>query len=123
MAKKVNLKQLAKVFAEASKEVEDVAEQALNVIAEDLLSESIDNAPLDEGGLRENGSVEPASKEGNEIVAYVGYDKEYALRMHEDFYNAQVPSTGRKYLEKPTTQNAQKYADYLASKMGEVFDD
>jgi len=123
VAKEINLTQLAIILLDASKDVEDVAEQALNVSAEDLLSDSKELAPLDEGGLRENGSVEPAQKQGDEIVAKVGYSKEYALRMHEDYYNPQHAGTGRKYLEKPTRKNGQKYADYLAEKMGEVFDE
>ncbi|WP_339227839.1 HK97 gp10 family phage protein [Oceanobacillus sp. FSL K6-2867] len=124
MAKnEISFSQLAKKFSKMADDVEDVAEQALNVIAEDLLSESIDLAPLDEGGLRENGSVDPATKIGGKIVAKVGYDKEYALRRHEEFYNAQVEGTGRKYLEIPTTQNAQKYVNYLAEKIGDAIDD
>lgn len=122
MAKELNFSQLANVFVQAGKESEDKAKQALNVNAEDLLSQSIDLAPLDEGGLRESGSVEPATKKGNEVEARVGYEKEYALKMHEDVYTPSVSGTGRKYLENPTTQNSQKYADYFAEKMGDVWE-
>ncbi|WP_373892773.1 HK97 gp10 family phage protein [Virgibacillus sp. CBA3643] len=119
--KNIDLSELSEVFVEATKNAEKMAEEVVNTNAEDLLNQSIDLAPLDEGGLRENGSVDPAKKEGNEIAAYVGYSKEYALRMHEDVYNAQVAGTGRKYLEKPTTKNAQKYADHFTDKMGDVW--
>lgn len=121
--KEIDLSKLANVFLDSSKKIDEVAEQVLNVISEDILNQSVKLAPLDEGGLRESGSVTPAKKEGNEIAAYVGYSKEYALKMHEDVYTPSTPGTGRKYLEKPIKQNAQKYADYFAEKIGDVFDE
>ncbi|WP_163581113.1 HK97 gp10 family phage protein [Gracilibacillus saliphilus] len=112
---------LAKEFENASDSIEDVLEENVNVISEDLLSQSVELAPLDEGGLRENGSVEPAKKNGNVIESQVGYSKEYALRMHEDVYTPQTPGTGRKYLEKPTNENAERYSEFLSQKMGDAF--
>lgn len=113
---------LANIFKNASENIEQMAEQTVNENAEDLLSLSVDLAPLDEGGLRESGSVDPAKKKGNNIEARVGYAKEYALHMHEDYYNPTTPGTGRKYLEKPTRENGKKYAERIGEKVGDAFE-
>lgn len=127
----IEIEQLANMFNEAANEIESKMSEGVNEIAEDLLSVSQKLAPLDEGGLMENGSVDPAKKEGNDIVARVGYSKEYALRRHEEMYNlgatsAKKPSidgmsVGRKYLEQPSVKYGEKYAEYLGNKSKEVF--
>ncbi|MCR1833135.1 hypothetical protein NSA56_01825 [Oceanobacillus caeni] len=121
MGKALDFKDLENMFKKARKVAPKVIEESLNASAEDLLSQSIDLAPLDEGGLRENGSVDPAKKERNQIIAKVGFSKEYALKMHEDFYTPSTPGTGRKYLEKPTHENAEKYVEYIASKVDKLW--
>ena len=96
-------------------------------VAEDLASVSQKLAPLDEGGLMENATVEPAINASGAITAKVGYNKKYALMRHEAFYNlgatsANKPSVdgmqvGRKFLAQPITKYSQKYVDHIASKM------
>ncbi|WP_286231314.1 HK97 gp10 family phage protein [Neobacillus mesonae] len=108
------------------------AEIGVNEVAEDLLSVSQKLAPLKDGGLMESGNVDPAKKQGNEIVAKVGYNKVYALRRHEEFYNlgatsARKPSVdgmsvGRKYLEQPTNKYGEKYNEFIAKRIGGVFE-
>jgi hypothetical protein len=76
----------------------------------------------------ESGNVDSAKKEGSEIVASVGFNKEYALRMHEDFYNLGATSAGkpsvdgmsvgRKYLEQPTIKYGEKYAEHISNRIG-----
>ncbi len=127
----IELDQLANLFEKASEEIESKMSEGVTEVAEDLLSISVKLAPLDEGGLMENGSVDPAKKEGSDIVARVGYSKEYALRRHEEMYNlgktsAQKPSidgmsVGRKFLEQPSVKYGEKYAEYLGNKSKEVF--
>lgn len=109
--------------------IENVA-VSVTEVAEDLLNTSAQLAPLDEGGLMESGSVDPARLEGNKFVAQVGYNKEYSLRMHEGIYNigatsASKPSVegmtvGRKFLEQPVIQKGEKYAEHIAKKMGDI---
>jgi hypothetical protein len=118
----LTFEQLIKEFSNITDDVETKIEQGLNEVSEDLLNLSVNLAPKDQGFLRQSGSVDPAIKQGNEIVSRVGFNTEYALHMHEDFYRPSVPGTGRKYLEKPTMENAQRYSDYLADKVRKAFD-
>lgn len=102
-------------------------EKGVNEVAEDLLSASQKLAPLDEGGLMESGNVDKAVNLSGSIKASVGYNKEYALRMHEDFYQLGDTSArksgfdgmqvGRKYLEQPLTIYGVKYIEYLTERM------
>lgn len=104
-------------------------EQAVTEVAEDLGATSQKLAPLDEAGLMENAAVEPAINVGGTITATVGYNKEYALKMHESFYNlgatsASKPSVdgmqvGRKFLAQPITKYSQKYVDHIQDKMSD----
>lgn len=127
-------------FEEFARELQRLTEEGLrntevgiNEIAEDLLSTSQKLAPLDDGGLMENGTVEKATKTGSEITAKVGYNKVYALKMHENFYSLGATSSrkpsfdgmrvGRKFLEQPVIQNGDKYADHLAKRVGGGFND
>jgi hypothetical protein len=119
--KEVSFDELAAIFEQAGNDIEKEVMRRQDVSSEDLLSLSGNLVPLDEGGLMESGSVEPSKKEGNEIVARVGYNKEYALKMHEDIYTAKVSGRGRKYLEKPTTENAEKYTDFIGKSSEDVF--
>jgi hypothetical protein len=116
----------------ASKRVAKKAEEALNMIAEDLLAESQKHAPFDQGDLMGSGSVDPAKLDGDKLIAKVGYSSEYALRRHEDIYNLGEASlekekatgvkVGRKYLSRPLQQNSEKYSNLLLEKTKEVFD-
>lgn len=118
----MTMEQFINMLNRAKNEVVSKVEQGVNECEEDLLNLSQNLAPLDEGFLRGSGSVDPARQQGNEVTGKVGYNTEYALRMHEDFYTPQVEGTGRKYLENPTYQNAQKYAEHIGSKANEVFE-
>lgn len=118
------------VLLRITTDIELAVEQALNECAEDLLNAAQSLAPLDEGTLMGSGSVDPAIKQNDEMEARVGFNTEYALRMHEDIYNLgpiskQKPSfdgmpVGRKYLSRPLQKYEQKYIDYIASKVDEV---
>ncbi|AIF45430.1 MULTISPECIES: hypothetical protein [Virgibacillus] len=119
----MDFKDLALEFSKASRHMKGIMKKGVDTSTEDLLSQSKNLAPLDEGGLRENGSTTPAKVSRHDITGEVGYSKEYALRMHEDMYQPSTPGTGRKYLEKPTKENEEKYADYLGSLVGDAFDE
>lgn len=122
--------EFAKELERLSKDMVKSAVDGLNENAEDLLSVSQQLAPLKEGGLMESGNVDPANVNQSEPTATVGYNKEYSLRMHEEFYNlgdtsAKKPgvdgmTVGRKYLEQPTTKYGDKYADNIYKKMSDV---
>jgi len=119
------------LFSKELKRIEESTiksiEKAINEVAEDLLSASQRLAPLKEGGLMESGTVEPAKKEGSQIVAKVGYKKKYTLIRHESFYKLGETSqkksgfdgmtVGRKFLGQPMTQYRGKYTKHIGEAM------
>jgi hypothetical protein len=133
MSRDMSFEEFFRELAHLENKVIESVEIAVNEVAEDLLSISQELAPLDEGGLMESGSTEPAVYQNGEIKGRVGYTKEYAIRMHEDVYNLgetskQKPNVdgmtpGRKYLSKPLDKYGQKYTDHIMSKMEGALND
>jgi hypothetical protein len=127
----MNLEQLVQMFNQAGEDISHVVIESVNMVAEDLQNASSSLAPLDEGGLMQSGNVTSATKVGDEVIASVGFNTEYALRMHEDIYNLGETSekkpdfdgmkVGRKYLQQPTEKYGQKYNDFIAEKVKGVF--
>lgn len=121
----------AELLAIANRTILNV-EKGINEVAEDLGATSQKLAPLDEGGLMENMTVEPAINSGGEITAKVGYNKKYALVRHEGFYNlgatsAAKPgvdgmSVGRKFLSQPITVYRDKYNKLILKRMVEAIE-
>lgn len=103
-------------------DIESEIEQGLNEVAEDLLGQAVNLAPLEHGFLRQSGSVDTAKRQGDDIVTRTGFNTEYALKMHEDFYTPSHHGTGRKYLERPTMLNAERYSEHLFGKVKKVFE-
>jgi len=116
---------------EAVKIAEDAALKALRTGAEAILTEAIDETPIDTGTLRRSGTVtvgalpdgaqvyesaESGSNmkdafpgpEGKEKAVYISFSTPYARRQHEELgYNH--PLGGKaKYLEDPFNRNKQK---------------
>ncbi|MBS4207447.1 hypothetical protein [Bacillus sp. FJAT-50079] len=130
--KNIKLEDFSKELQRFAFETVTNIEVGVNEVAEDLLSVSQKLAPLDEGGLMENGTVEPAVNSGGEIKAKVGYNKEYALKMHEDFYNLGATSrgksgfdgmsVGRKYLSTPLFTYSEKYMKHILEAMVKGFE-
>jgi hypothetical protein len=109
---------------EATKIAEEAALKALRTGAEAILTEAIDEAPVDTGTLRRSGTVTVGSKAdggqvyaaaeagtemkdafpneiGKEKAVYISFNTPYARRQHEELdYNH--PRGGKaKYLEDP----------------------
>ncbi|WP_214480969.1 hypothetical protein [Bacillus sp. SM2101] len=130
--KELNLDQFEMFLDNFTDDVVDEVIVKTNEVAEDLLNASQNLTSIDEGDLTASGSVTPASRQGDKIVASVGYTEEYALKMHEDFYelgerSKQKPSfdgmkVGRKYLERPLKKYNDRYMDHIGSAY-EVYDD
>ena len=76
-------------------------------VAHDLLSKSIQRAPIDTGDLRGSGTVEV-----NGSSAIVAYSTQYALRQHEEL-NYHHDNGEAKYLENPLKENERTYIQYL----------
>lgn len=125
----LNLEQFLKELDTITEKTLEKAEEGLNLIAEDLLSEAQDRAPHEEGDLAASGSVEKADRNSGDIVAKVGFASEYALRRHEEVYNLGEGSIqkgqsngkkiGRKYLQRAMTENQEKYENLFVEKLKE----
>jgi len=121
---------------EAVKIAEDAALKALRTGAEAILTEAIDEAPIDTGTLRRSGTVtvgglpdgaqvyEAAEsgtemkdafpdKIGKEKTVYISFNTPYALRQHEEL-DYEHPRGGKaKYLEDTFNRNKQKVLKYV----------
>ena len=120
---------------EAVKIAEEAGLKALRTGAEAILTEAIDEAPVDTGTLRRSGTVtvgglpdgaqvyEAAESgsdmkdafpgpEGKEKAVYISFSTPYARRQHEELgYNH--PRGGKaKYLEDPFNRNRKKVLQY-----------
>jgi len=120
---------------EAVKIAEDAALKALRTGAEAILTEAINEAPIETGTLRRSGTVtvgalpdgaqvyEAAESgsdmkdafpgpEGKEKAVYISFNTPYARRQHEELgYNH--PNGGKaKYLEDPFNRNKNKVLKY-----------
>jgi len=120
---------------EAVKIAEEAGLKALRTGAEAILTEAIDEAPVDTGTLRRSGtvtvgklpdgeSVFEAAEAGNEMkdafpgkigkekAVYISFNTPYARRMHEDLGYTPKRGGGPKYLETPFNRNKQKVLKY-----------
>ena len=120
---------------EAVKIAEEAGLKALRTGAEAILTEAIDEAPIDTGTLRRSGTVtvgavpdasqvyEAAESgsdmrnafpgtEGKEKAVYISFNTPYARRMHEDLGYTPKRGGGPKYLETPFNRNKDKVLKY-----------
>jgi hypothetical protein len=120
---------------EAVKIAEEAGLKALRTGAEAILTEAIDEAPVDTGTLRRSGTVtvgklpdgaqvyEAAesgtemkdafpNKIGKEKAVYISFNTPYARRMHEDLGYTPKRGGGPKYLETPFNANKKKVLQY-----------
>ena len=131
---------------EAVKIAEEAGLKALRTGAEAILTEAIDETPIDTGTLRRSGTVTvgalpdgeqvyEAAKDGSEMkdafpdpvgkekVVYISFNTPYARRQHEEVgYNH--PRGGKaKYLEVPFHRNKKKVVKYAELKMKKALQD
>ncbi len=125
---------------EAVKIAEEAALKALRTGAEAILTEAIDEAPVDTGTLRRSGTVtvgelpdgaqvyEAAEsgtemkdafpdKIGQEKAVYISFNTPYARRMHEDLGYTPKRGGGPKYLETPFNANKDKVLKMAETKV------
>ena len=131
---------------EAVKIAEEAGLKALRTGAEAILTEAIDEAPIDTGTLRRSGTVtvgalpdgaqvyeaaESGSNmknafpgpEGKEKAVYISFSTPYARRQHEELgYNH--PRGGKaKYLEDPFNRNKKKVLQYAEKQIRKALRD
>ncbi|HHV98600.1 MAG TPA: hypothetical protein GXX36_03345 [Clostridiaceae bacterium] len=131
---------------EAVRIVEEAALEGLRTGAEKILTEAIDEAPVESGTLRRSGTVTIGSipdgtqvyeaaesgtdmsdaypkPVGKEKAVYISFNTPYARRQHEEIgYNH--PLGGKaKYLEDPFNRNKEKALKYAALKVKKAIKD
>jgi len=131
---------------EAVKIAEQAGIKALRTGAEAILTEAIDEAPIDTGTLRRSGTVTvgklpdsariyEAAEAGNEMkdafpekigkekAVYISFNTPYARRQHEELgYNH--PRGGKaKYLEDPFNRNKKKVLKYADKQIRKALKD
>jgi hypothetical protein len=131
---------------EAVKIAEEAALKALRTGAESILTEAIDETPIDTGTLRRSGTVtvgalpdgaqvyEAAESgsdmkdafpgpEGKEKAVYISFNTPYARRMHEDLGYTPKRGGGPKYLETPFNANKDKVLKMAETKVKKALRD
>ena len=90
---------------EAERLIRETAFRAILDGAEVILTEAIDETPIDTGTLRRSGTVTEAPQDN---VVYISFNTPYAVKQHEDL-TLKHPRGGKaKYLEDPFKRNAGK---------------
>jgi hypothetical protein len=131
---------------EAVKIAEEAGLKALRTGAEAILTEAIDEAPVDTGTLRRSGTVTvgklpdgarvfEAAEAGNEMkdafsdpvgkekAVYISFNTPYARRMHEDLGYTPKRGGGPKYLETPFNANKSKVLKYVDKEIKKALQD
>ena len=131
---------------EAVKIAEEAGLKALRTGAEAILTEAIDEAPIDTGTLRRSGTItvgklpdgaqvyeaaESGSEmknafpgpEGKEKAVYISFNTPYARRMHEDLGYTPKRGGGPKYLETPFNANKDKVLKMAETKVKKALRD
>ena len=131
---------------EAVKIAEEAGLKALRTGAEAILTEAIDEAPVDTGTLRRSGTVTvgklpdgervfEAAEAGNELqhafpeqtgkekAVYISFNTPYARRMHEDLGYTPKRGGGPKYLETPFNANKDKVLKMAETKVKKALRD
>jgi hypothetical protein len=138
---------------EAVKIAEEAGLKALRTGAEAILTEAIDEAPVDTGTLRRSGTVTVGSLPknptqiyveslppekggrgmehkdafpdpvGQEKAVYISFNTPYARRMHEDLGYTPKRGGGPKYLETPFNANKDKVLKMAETKVKKALRD
>ena len=131
---------------EAVKIAEEAGLKALRTGAEAILTEAIDETPIDTGTLRRSGTVTvgalpdgaqvyEAAEAGNEMkdafpdpvgkekAVYISFNTPYARRQHEEL-DYEHPRGGKaKYLEDPFNRNKKKVLKYADKQIRKALKD
>ncbi len=104
---------------EVKADITEAAHQALLEAGADLQQLSSDEAPVKDGFLRGNATVDSSNLVASDFVT-VGYNLIYALRQHEEL-SWHHPQGGKaKYLEDPFNTNVVLYMNHIAEAVNEV---
>lgn len=123
-------KDLQKGLDRVYSSVEEAILSGIFLASQTLLGDSLEIVPFDKGfngGLAGTGNVVKPTLAGTDIEGMVGYNKDYAVKVHEDMSLniSQVrAAAGRrrqqKYLTKPAQENAEKYGKIISDHVAKV---
>lgn len=101
---------------QVARRAQQAAVRGANRAAERLRALAVAETPLRDGPLRGSAFVTPASMDGNNILAEVGFDTVYAARQHEE--TDWVHKDGKAhFLSDPTRENAKELAAIMAAEV------
>lgn len=81
------------------------------------MTESKRRVPVDTGSLRASGYVAQPERDGNKLSVELGYNKDYAVYVHENL-EALHPHGEAKFLESVLTESAGSMAQRIATRVG-----
>lgn len=108
------MKFTVKMNRDVPRRLHDAAADALEDITEDVLRESREVVPIEEGTLGRSGFAEVDRRQ---LVGQVAFDTPYAVRQHEDPTLRHDAGRKHHYLEDTVEQNRRRHVDYLRSKI------
>jgi len=82
----------------------DAAKQAMLDGANDIISKSVKECPVDTGTLRRSHTVEETKDDADEYRVALGYNTDYAVKVHENLQATHAKGKA-KYLEDPVNEN------------------
>lgn len=97
-------------------QIREAEVKGLELAAEHLLAKSVEIVPLDEGPLMHSGV---ASVDASERKAAVSFDKQYAVRQHEELDYNHAPGRQAKYLEGPWLAERETMLAIIAAQIRE----
>ena len=104
---------------EAERLIREIAFQTIRDGAEAILTEAIDETPIDTGTLRRSGTITEASQDN---VIYISFNTPYAVKQHEDL-TLKHPRGGKaKYLEDPFKRNVKKVERLVVQRVKAALD-
>lgn len=101
------------------RQIKQKAKESMEKVVNDLTRRSKQLAPLDTGDLRGAGEGDVEIIRNN-VIGTVTFDKEYAMKQHEDMTFKHPRGGQAKYLEQPLNQNRRRYKQFIADKVKEV---
>lgn len=103
--------------------VSEASDVGVKLGAEAIFEDAQGHVPYDEGDLSDSGEVNQGRDEGGRFTseAFVSYDTDYAVRLHEHpEYNFQGQGEG-KWLEHAVQRNELRWANIAGMELAKVF--
>jgi bacteriophage HK97-gp10 putative tail-component len=100
------------LLAQLAAQLPQKLRQAGQEVGDDLLSDSRDEIPYDQGDLSRSGKV-TVEATGSNVEVAVSYDTPYAVIQHEATDFAHQDGRKAHYLGDPARENSRKYLEHI----------